>query len=333
MNLAERICLVLADEPKIRARDLAKRLSVTEMEVVASREGIGVFRLTADHTRLFAAFTALGSVMALTRNETAVHERKGVFGPLEGEGHVRLVLGADIDLRLFLSHWHSAWAVSEGGRNSIQVFDKHGDAVHKVYPEAASAFDEIAASLAEPAPVPVPSARPVRSQENADSSIDVVGFQAAWRALTDTHGFFPLLRQFGVARAQALRLAPPEMVDALPNDALTTVLTAAASWDTPVMVFVGNPGCIQIHSGPVKRIVPMHEWINVLDPDFNLHVRLDRIAACWRVRKPTSDGIVTALEVFDSDGELAVQLFGVRKPGVPQDPRWTDLIERVEGRQ
>jgi putative hemin transport protein len=43
------------------------------------------------------------------------------------------------------------------------------------------------------------------------------------------------------------------------------------------MVFVGSPGCIQIHSGPVKNIKVMNEWLNVLDPDFNLHVREDLI--------------------------------------------------------
>jgi hypothetical protein len=43
----------------------------------------------------------------------------------------------------------------------------------------------------------------------------------------------------------------------------------------PVMIFVGNMGCIQIHGGPVEKIVPMGPWINVMDPRFNLHLRAD----------------------------------------------------------
>lgn len=332
MNLSERIADLRNTEPRIRARDLAARLAVSEMEVVASRVGSGVTRLVSDWDRLFAALPSLGDIMALTRNEGVVHERRGTYGALEGAGPVRTVLGPDIDLRVFLMHWSSAWAVDEGERRSIQVFDASGAAVHKVYVDQRgnlAAFEGLVASLASETPTPVPAQKAAHAEERPDAEIDVEGFRAAWRALTDTHGFVGLLRTFGVARSQAMRLAPPEMVEHLGVSALATVLTTASSSETPIMVFVGNPGCIQIHSGPVRRIVPTEGWLNVLDPTFNLHVRVDRITACWRVRKPTSDGIVTSLEVYDPDGELAVQLFGIRKPGKPQSPAWESLIDGV----
>ena len=44
---------------------------------------------------------------------------------------------------------------------------------------------------------------PTEKPEAADDTIDVTGFQAAWRDLQDTHAFFGLLRQFGVSRTQA----------------------------------------------------------------------------------------------------------------------------------
>ena len=47
---------------------------------------------------------------------------------------------------------------------------------------------------------------------------------------------------------------------------------------TEVMIFTGNRGCIQIHSGPIKTLRPMGPWQNVMDPDFNLHLRRDHIA-------------------------------------------------------
>ena len=66
------------------------------------------------------------------------------------------VLGSDIDLRLFLTHWHVGFALREEMegeiRRSLQVFDKHGVAIHKIYPqEAASegAFDSIVSEFAD----------------------------------------------------------------------------------------------------------------------------------------------------------------------------------------
>jgi len=95
------------------------------------------------------------------------------------------------------------------------------------------------------------------------------------------------------------------------------------------MVFVGNRGMIQIHTGPVKTIRVMGPWLNVLDPDFNLHLRADLIASAWAVRKPTSDGIVTSLELFDAEGENIAMLFGARKPGTPELEGWRELIAGI----
>ena len=47
------------------------------------------------------------------------------------------------------------------------------------------------------------------------------------------------------------------------------------------MVFVGNRGCIQIHSGTVTKLVEAGPWFNVFDSQFNLHLREDKIAEIW----------------------------------------------------
>jgi putative hemin transport protein len=151
--------------------------------------------------------------------------------------------------------------------------------------------------------------------------------------LQDTHDFFGLLREYGVSRTQGMRLAPPELADQLEVTTLRLALEQAAAGELPIMIFVGNPGAIQIHTGPVTRLVETGPWFNVLDPRFNLHLRTDAIAAAWRVRKPTEDGVVTSLELFDARGETIALLFGERKPGIPEDERWRALVEGLPALQ
>jgi putative hemin transport protein len=186
-----------------------------------------------------------------------------------------------------------------------------------------AAWDRLVADFADPAPAPLaiapaeatPAPRP-------DDEIDVAGFLAGWDALTDTHHFFPLLTKFGLTRTQAFRLAGAERARPVPPASLRRALTAAAASGTPIMVFVGNPGCIQIHTGPVVQLREAGPWFNVLDPGFNLHVREPAIDRAWVVRKPTDDGVVTSLELFDARGEAIATLFGKRKPGQAEDPAW-----------
>lgn len=186
------------------------------------------------------------------------------------------------------------------------------------------AFDAFVARWRDPDQQPGMAVEPVppAAIDTPDSEIDGDGFRAAWKGMTDTHQFFGLLRDFGVSRTQALRLAPPQFVRQVDNNATRTILEQAAASALPIMVFVGNRGMIQIHSGAVANIKVMGPWLNILDPGFNLHLREDLIASSWVVSKPTSDGEVTSLELFDNGGNTIAMLFGVRKPGQPELTAW-----------
>ena len=243
-----------------------------------------------------------------------------------------------IDLRIFSGRWRHGFAVTEEGRRgtsrSLQFFDAAGAAVHKLYlrPEsAATVYDALVAAHRAPDQGPgqaIEPAEPVTA-DRPDAEIDAEGLRAAWRALTDTHQFFGMLHRFGAGRTQALRLAGEALAAPLAEGALEKVLEKAQASELPFMVFVGNPGMIQIHTGPVKKVAPMGPWINVLDPGFNLHVRTDRIAQAWRVRKPTADGTVTSVELYDHAGTQIALLVGKRKPGMAEQAEWRALAESL----
>lgn len=336
-SLAERFAAVRHANPKLRARDAAASLGVSEAELVALCCGDGALRLQPRWETLMGALPSLGRVMALTRNEHAVHERTGRYEPARLHGSTALVLGPEIDLRLFLAGWKYAFAVSEAGRQSLQMFDRAGTAVHKVYllPESdRRAYDRLVAALRSPDQSPgqyvstlVAAVSPVGSE------VDVNALRAAWDSLRDTHDFSPMLRRFAVTRRQALTLAGRSRANRVGSGAFRAALEAAARSGQSIMVFVGNPGAIQIHTGPVERLVATGDWFNVLDPDFNLHLREMAIAEAWIVRKPTADGFVTSLELFAADGLLIAQLFGRRKPGEPEAVGWRCLIGAVEREQ
>ncbi|WP_443190343.1 hemin-degrading factor [Pseudomonas indica] len=327
-----------AEQPRLRARDAAERLAVSEAELVASRLGIDTVRLRPEWSVLLPALGELGYVMVLTRNEQCVHERKGFYREVSvsANGQMGLVVSPDIDLRLFLGGWASVFAVEEdSGRGilrSIQVFDRQGVAVHKVYLTERS---EVAAwaPLLERFRAEEQSAaldilpQPPREQPRPDAEVDVAALREGWAALKDTHHFFALLKKHGAVRTQALRLAGREWAEPLAPVELPKLLETAGEREVPLMVFVGNRHCIQIHSGPVRNLRWMDTWFNVLDDEFNLHLKAPAVAELWRVRKPSTDGVITSWEAFDADGELIVQLFGARKPGIPERDDWRALAE------
>lgn len=335
-DLKERWDALKAENPHLRIRNAAAQLGVSEAELLVTNIGEGVTVLKPEFANILSEVEQLGKVMALTRNDECVHERKGTY--LNGDfssPHAQLFVGEDIDLRIFLNSWKLAFAVGEGDKKSLQFFGRDGLALHKIYLTKNSneeAFDAIVEKYkAEDqgqtfefeAIAPKPAEKP-------DSEIDVEGFQKAWRELKDTHEFFMMTRKFGVSRTQALRLAPEGFAQKIDNSKVVNVLEDASEKNIPIMAFVGNRGIIQIHTGNVKKTLWHQQWFNVMDPDFNLHLDVTKIDQAWIVKKPTEDGEVTAVEVFNKEGDFIVQFFGKRKPGIPELQEWKDLIAALE---
>ena len=338
-----------ADE-KMRHRDIAKRLEISEGELIATFLDIDrmplaigemqAVRLYPKWADMMASIEPLGEVMALTRNESCVHEKVGIYKNVSQEGPVGLMLG-EIDLRLFYRAWAHGFAVREmtkdGLQRSLQFFDKAGVAIHKIYLRAQSCiakYDELLNQFQsnDQAPGMQVTALDKPVAELPDQDIDVTAWRQSWRAMKDTHDFFVLLRQFKVTRTQGLRLAEPAFVQALPVTCVKDLLEIAASTDTPLMVFVGNHGMLQIHSGPIHKVMSAGSWINVMDPRFNLHLQMDSVTQAWLVRKPTDDGIVTSVELFNDDGEAIAMFFGERKPGKPELSTWRALADDLLAR-
>ena len=96
------------------------------------------------------------------------------------------------------------------------------------------------------------------------------------------------------------------------------------------MVFVGNDGIIQIHTGEVEKVLEARGWFNVMDERFNLHINQAEIASAWIVKKPTDDGIVSSLEIFNRQGDNVALFFGKRKPGIPEKEEWRELLASIE---
>ncbi|WP_028298313.1 hemin-degrading factor [Olivibacter sitiensis] len=329
-SLKERYEHFKAENPKVRIRDAAKQLGVSEAELVA----LTAIRLQDDIEAILKDIPQLGYVMALTRNDYAVHERKGEYRKVAINGGIGLVVNPDIDLRLFLGVWKYVFAVSENERQSIQFFGKEGDAIHKVYLQEESntaAYDELVARYKSPVQglAPIEEHYPEREEELPDSEIDVKSFQDAWVALQDTHDFHAMLKAHHVKRTQAMRLAPKGYVTEISVAQVKQIMELAAAKEVEIMVFIGNRGCIQIHTGQVNRLLQTGPWFNVLDPTFNMHLREDAIAHAWMVRKPTKDGVVTSIECYDALGDTIVQFFGKRKPGIPELAAWREIVEEV----
>ncbi len=334
-------------QPRLRIRDIATKLQLSEAGLLAAAYSIQtdgfptVTALKETWGEFFAKLGGLGRIMALTRNEACVHERKGNFQNISfGPGHI-LVVGPDIDLRLFPTTWKFGFAVEDVQKDktqrSFQFFDGNGDAVHKIFLTDQSEIS-VWESLKNEFQLETPdftklfAYKEKKVSESKPSSISEETkkeFLSGWEKLEDTHEFFGLLKKNNVTRLQSMDIAEGKFTKKIEPKLVLKMLERASIDRIPIMVFVGNLGAIQIHTGEVTNIKVMENWWNVLDPDFNLHLKSDLIDSVWIVNKPSKDGFIHSIEVYDEAGEMIVQFFGKRKPGQPEREDWIGLLNTI----
>ncbi|MFZ2100508.1 MAG: ChuX/HutX family heme-like substrate-binding protein [Oricola sp.] len=324
-----------AANPKIRERELAAKLGISEGEFTAAWEGEGVTRILPDMDALFSRLESVGEVMALTRNEYAVHEKIGVYTDYIPRERVAMFLGEGINLRLFRAHWVHGFAVEktdgETVKRSLQFFDAHGDAVHKIHARPSTdiaAWDALVASLAIPADTAVPGFMPpvLRADVADPDGQQVAELRKRWASIDDTHDFQGMIARLGFKRLQAIRAVGDAFTWRLADDAIDAVFAAAAAGQVPIMVFVRNPGCLQIHAGTVHNIKRTGDWLNVVDSDFHLHLRTSAIAECWAINRPSKDGDVISVEAYDASGDRIILINGLWTEGLANRPDWQALV-------
>lgn len=320
---------LLRDHPKLRIRDAAEKLGVSELELLLLDDA-NITPLKGGWSELLKALEPVGDLMALSRNDAAVHEKTGVYKGLRGNDMMGLMIEKEIDLRLIFARWRYAYAVgSPQGRDSIQIFAADGSAIHKIYTTDTSdryAWQEVVERFELPEEdyqPPAVEAKQTTSVASEPLGADVqASFLSEWDGITDVHQFFGLLKRFEISRLQAMQAAENTWTYPVDVAQLPSFIEELAGTGLSIMVFVSNAGIVQIHTGPIERCMTMGPWFNILDPGFNLHLNTELLGRAWVVRKPTVDGIVSSVEVYDLRGELVMQLFGERGEGNPEQPRW-----------
>lgn len=339
-ELKEKYSNLKQDNPRLRINDAASQLGTNEAQLVALGLGENVIRLEGSFEEMIKDFKTFGYVMCLTRNETCVHERKGEFLDVQiNPAHqMGTVLGPDIDLRIFFRVWTFAFAVTTQAHNrtleSIQFFDGKGDSIFKVYLQDKSNRDaylqfiekyKVKEQISQLNTISHYPERPHKSLQETN----IEDFRNDWSELKDTHDFHLLLAKYGLKRTDALSIAGDNFALRINNSKTKDMLELAAQKHTDIMVFVGNQGMIQIHTGPVNNINIIDEYLNVMDPEFNMHLKHKDITETWIVKKPTVDGVVTSLELYDANGVLVVTFFGKRKPGMPELEEWRNILNQI----
>ena len=315
------------------------RTSLTAAQRLATGIPHRATRLKGPFSALLYRISQLGIVTILTGNDSAIQEKIGVYDHAAYQSTAGAADGKPIHQRVFYQKWKYGFAVSDTDddgniRRRLQFFDADGNGIHKILLHETScvdAFNKIVADFAaaEQAPVlDIFRILPVTAGEGI-ARIDINALRADWASVDKTEDFFARQIEFDRLRLHKLRLAGKAFAHQVANDSVRIFLQKMADLGNAVMTQVGNAGIVQAYQGRIKQIRTIDTWLNILNPDYLLRLREDHIDTVWVAKKPTTDGIITSLELFNRQGIGIARFFSKPEPGKPEPREWRDSIMRL----
>jgi len=331
---------IIEDSPRTHIRDAAEMLGVSEMELLTiDMPSNNVLLLQGDFKALMQRLTQVGRVMSLVRNHVAVHELLGPYPALQFNRNPEVGVAMEaIDLRIHFNEYCYAFAVQKPqGKQilkSIQFFDSSGCALQKIYlknQEHNKLWDDIVYSFkADTQLANFNLVKAEKCNQRLDASdIDLPSFTKAWEQMRDVHDLAKVIKRFGISRHEAVSVIGEPYAYQVEPEAINSFMQQVSEQKISCFVFVGNKGITQIYSGKFQHTKKIGSWMNVLDPNFNLHVLTCTINDVWVVRKPTDFGVVTSLEVYDLDGNISLQFAPTGTRDGEESAEWRLLLEQL----
>lgn len=334
-QLQDRFDIFRRLRPSMSLRQLARMMEVSEAELTALWVGQGVYRIRPEWGVILPFLARLGEVMVETRNGAVGQRHLGAFGALHSFGDQGISFSADLNLRLYRKYWAIAYVIEHpiGSHHApaMVFFDAHGDALLKVFKtrstddEAWDAFVERFSAPFQDRELWVIGPRP-KAQPMQGSPLDVTALLTEWSRLEATPEFPRLLRKYDVSRRHALRLAEGQFAWQVPVSHLQEVCGELLSQGIPSSSFVGNSGCVHVATGKVRRVVEKDNVLRVEREDGSLRCELSRLANAHIVAKPSLQGVIHSLELFDTEDRLVLQLFGRVSVGQVEPRQWREVL-------
>jgi putative hemin transport protein len=319
--------------PHLRIREAAAMLNVSEAELLATGCGSTVTRLELDWSLIIKALPTIGPVMALTRNDFAVHETTGLYKVINHSDGKYRVKSDTVNLQLLAQVIHFAFGVMEpssnGTRFSLQFFAADGSAIHKIYMTEDSDLKMYHALIKQLASADQSQLQPINSSPHVTRSkiatFNPGSITQTMDLLSDTEDFYAGLMTMGIV--SDLFETEASTLEFLAPDLFQPLLKKIAALGIGISICVRNYGCIQVYQGPIHNIRITGPWFNILDEHFSLHLNTQALSG-FRVNTQKIDGqpVLKTLEIVDANHQIIALILLNADQETGSMKLWNDLI-------
>ncbi len=283
------------DSPKVRIRDAAYQMKVSEAELLSTEVNEGVSFLFIPNLEIFIKeILNVDKIMLLIRSDYVVHEKTiktkdvALVGSQILDFHNKDSIILDYDISLFRYVFFQKKMHSNRELKSFQFFDKAGRAILKIYLKGKDLgyFDEIASKYEKVYNYEMQSDLHLDNADFLDSTLEI-------KLPFDIHN-------------------SKSTCNNISYKSLRTILEAVSNIKVPIQIHALGLGTVQYHIDSVRNIVDYGSWINVIDQKFNLHVLENGLSKASLIQYKFSNCQKYCIDFFDKNNSHVLGVAAAR---------------------
>ena len=297
-SLKEKWADLVSANKKIRIRDAAKQLNVSEAELLSTSISKDIFLLSIkDYSSFFKEILCLDKIMLLIRSDFVVHEKIIDAKSVEIKNNNFIYKDRDsthllnFDTNLFKYSFYESRKNQKINLKSFQFFNSHGNAVLKIYLKGDNSkkFSEIALKHKIKHSFELPSSGNCSSKlQNLNLKNDV-----------DLY-FKNISKEFKKTKCD------------LKKNPLREILINASKSQTPIQIHALGLGTIQYHKDTIKKVIDYGPWINIIDKNFNLHVLEKKLNKFILTKYSNQKTEYCLIDFFDQNKDLVLGISSIK---------------------
>ena len=285
-----------SDNKKIRIRDAANQLGVSEAELLSTEICQNTFFLSINnYNTFFQDILSLDKIMFLIRSNSVVHEKIVRTKDIKlinnylfyNESNNSNLL--KFDIKLFKYAFFQSKKHRKIDLKSFQIFNFKGDAILKIYLKGDDKikFNEIGLKYKCNYNYELQSKSVVKSNNNNPKKhIDL---------------YFKDIVEKSKKREYFLKENP-----------LRRILASTSKSKELIQIYAIGLGTIQYHEDIVDKIIDYGPWINVIDEDFNLHVLEKKLTQFILTEYKNKSQLYYAIDFYDCDNKRVLGITSVK---------------------
>tara|TARA_Y100000590_G_scaffold192032_1_gene218378 strand:- start:350 stop:1324 length:975 start_codon:yes stop_codon:yes gene_type:complete len=268
---------------KIRIRDAAKQLGVSEAELLSTEIGSDIYYLSNLNIKgLIENILSADKIMSLIRSDIVVHEKNISCDTINLNNNNSLIfddgtLLLNFKLDSFKHVFYERKNHNKRELRSFQFFNKAGQSLLKIYLKGHSSklFDDLGEKYKVDYGYELQEIDDsiIKKTKNTLSNIDMYFSKNIYDSI------------------EKRKLSDKKI--------FRKILEYASEKDFPFQIHALGMDAIQYHRGTVKNILDYGPWINVIDKSFNIHVLENSLYETYLYKFLKNNTYYYSIEFFD----------------------------------